>query len=151
MGCWVHCLELVSPPAQFGFIASPQIGLARGQARTGDYGSAARRSYGVIGNDAVLAARLMTAAPPGQIRCSHSIYALARARVEFESLPSVRVKGRAELVRVYRPVGQRSAASDQPPAAGQPALVGRLAEIAQLEASLDKLQAGQASGFMGAS
>lgn len=130
-------LALSAPPAQLGFAPQAQIGIASGPARTGEYGSATRRTYGVIGDDAVLAARLMTAAPPGEIRCAHSIYIQTRARIGYESLLPVRVKGRAELVRIYRPLAQA------PVAAGDSAaLVGRSAELQRLERCLDALQAG---------
>ena len=67
-------LELISPPAALHFITETHIGIAQGQARTGAYGSTTRRSYGVISDDAVLAARLMDAAPSGEIRCAYSVY-----------------------------------------------------------------------------
>lgn len=131
-------LALSVPPTQLGFTPQAQIGIASGPARTGEYGSATRRTYGVIGDDAVLAARLMAAAPPGEIRCAHSIYIQTRARVGFEILSPVRVKGRAELVRVYRPLAQA------PTTPGDDAvLVGRRAEVQRLECCLKRLQAGQ--------
>lgn len=130
-------LALQAPPKTPGFDPGAQIGIACGPARTGEYGSATRRSYGVIGDDAVLAARLMAAAPPGELRCAHSIFTQTRARLTFESLPPVRVKGRVELVQVYRPVSEMPAATSV-----TPALVGRHAELAQLRAALDAVQSG---------
>ncbi len=130
-------LELGAPPLTLDFAPDAQIGIARGPARTGEYGSATRRSYGVIGDDAVLAARLMTAAPPGEMRCAHSIYRELRTRLAFEALPPVRVKGKAGLVRVYRPTTGPSEV-----AVGG-ALIGRQAEMVQLQAALDTVQAGE--------
>lgn len=136
-------LALSAPPAQLEFTPQAQIGIASGPARTGEYGSATRRTYGVIGDDAVLAARLMAAAPPGEIRCAHSIYIQTRARVGYESLLSVRVKGRAELVRVYRPLAHVPASTGD-----DAALVGRHAELHRLERCLDALQAGHPRGLL---
>jgi len=117
---------------------SSQVGLARGPARTGAYGSRERCSYGVIGDDAVLAARLMTAAPPGETRCAYSIYRELHQKLNFESLPPVRVKGKAGLIPVYRPVSSQRAVTGS-----HFAIIGRQLERAQLEASLEALQVGQ--------
>lgn len=114
-----------------------QIGLASGPARTGAYGSVTRRSYGAIGSDVVLAARLMTAAPPGEMRCSYSIYRQVRDNVAFESLPPVRLKGRVGLIRVYRPAVGKAAQPTSPPT-----LIGRRAEAAVLAQVLDAVKGG---------
>ncbi|MBN1180220.1 MAG: DUF2791 family P-loop domain-containing protein, partial [Anaerolineae bacterium] len=50
--------------------------------------------------------------------------------------PPVRVKGRVELVQVYRPRAELSSAAASP----APALVGRRAEVARLHAALDDVQ-----------
>jgi class 3 adenylate cyclase/tetratricopeptide (TPR) repeat protein len=133
-------LSLQTPPEEFEFITGTQIGLAQGQARTGAYGSRARSSYGVIGKDVVLAARLMEAAPPNEMRCSYDVYRHVRNQIAFESLLSIRVKGKAELVRVYRPMGAQTQ-KDRP--GTEDKMVGRQAEVAQLAASLDAIEAGQ--------
>src|SRR5207249_6061004 len=62
-------------------------------------------------------------------------------RWAFEALPPVRVKGKAGLIRVYRPTGQPANSPPQP-AADQRRLIGRAAEIARIEATLDALEAG---------
>ncbi len=131
--------ELLKLDQPEGIIA--QVGIARGQARTGAYGSYARCSYGVIGDDAVLACRLMAAAPAGEMRCAFSVYRELQSKLAFESLPPVRVKGRSELIRVYRPID-----TDQLPVAhDQPEMVGRRDEIAELERLLDAVQGGAAN------
>lgn len=133
----VHAAEaLLALPGALRFLRL-QIGIASGPARTGTYGSGTRRAYGAIGSDVVLASRLMTAAPPGEMRCSYSVFHQARNKVAFESLPSVRVKGRAGLIRVYRP-----AQETPPPSVATPAMVGRSAEIAVLDRVLDEVQDG---------
>lgn len=127
---------LLTPPAELSFII-PQIGLASGPARTGTYGSNTRRSYGAIGGDVVLAARLMMIAPAGEMRCSHTIYHQAHAKINFENLPPVRVKGRAGLIRIYRP------GIPAPTNANQLVMVGRQAEIAQIKNLLTAIQNGK--------
>ena len=127
-------LELIAPPPALHFITGTQIGLAQGQARVGAYGSATRRSYGVIGDDAVLAARLMAVAPPGEIRCAHSIFQQTSHHIAFERLMPVRVKGRAEPIRVYRPTDVKAEKTTNDGSAK--AIVGREIEVARLTAIL---------------
>ncbi len=115
-----------------------RIGIAAGQMRVGAYGGAARRTYGAIGDATNLAARLMQAAPTGEIRCDDNVYRAASKRLAFETLPPIRVKGKASLIRVYRPTsGQPSAVSGQ-----RPEIIGRRAEIAAIENALDAVQRG---------
>lgn len=129
--------SLLALPDDLNFI-TPQIGLASGQARTGTYGSATRRSFGAIGSDVVLAARLMMAAPAGEIRCTYSVYRRANNKEPFESLPPIRVKGRADLIRVYRPnTGQQRPISDK-----QAQMVGRQEETAVIKRLLAEVQGG---------
>jgi len=115
-----------------------RIGIAAGQMRVGAYGGAARRTYGAIGDATNLAARLMQAAPAGEIRCDDNVYRTASKRLAFEILPPIRVKGKASLIRVYRPTsGQPSAVSGQ-----RSEIIGRRAEIAKIEQALDAVQRG---------
>ncbi|MFN2108849.1 MAG: ATP-binding protein, partial [Anaerolineae bacterium] len=134
-------LELLHPPPALDFITSTQIGIAQGQARTGAYGSSTRRSYGVIGDDAVLAARFMAVAPPGEIRCAYNIYRQVDERIAFDVLPPVQVKGRTQPQRVYRPMGIEEVLSRE--GASTEVVIGRRAEIARLTATLDVILAGQ--------
>jgi predicted ATPase/class 3 adenylate cyclase len=134
-------LELLNTPPALAYITSTQIGIAQGQARTGAYGSSTRRSYGVIGDDAVLAARLMAVAPPGEIRCSYSIYHQTGGRIAFDVLPPVLVKGRVEPQRVYRPTRIENVLSRD--GASKKIVIGRRAEIARLTVMLDAVLAGE--------
>ena len=129
--------SLLTLPEALRFIV-PQIGLAGGPARVGPYGSSTRRTFGAIGNDVVLAARLMTAAPPGEMRCSYSVYRQTSGRLALESLPSVRVKGRADLIRVYRPVSNGQVSVTSNPSE----MIGRNTEKTVLERLLDEVQGG---------
>ncbi len=100
----VHAaLELLSPPAELAFIGALRIGVAAGQALVGTYGGKGRRTYGIQGDRVNLAARLMIAAPVGDILCDDEIYRAARGQVTFTPLPPIRVKGFAEPVAIYRP------------------------------------------------
>ncbi len=96
-------LELLSPPPELAFVGSIRIGITAGQALVGTYGGRGRRTYGIQGDRVNLAARLMIAAPEGDILCDNEIYRAAQEQVTFTPLPPIRVKGFAEPVAIYRP------------------------------------------------
>ncbi len=129
---------LRQPPAALHFIQGIRIGIAQGRMFAGAYGSETRRTYGVIGDKTNLAARLMSVAPPGQIRCDYEVYNSAKTRWTIQTLPSVRVKGKAGLVRVYEPIRETVKAWQ----ASQNTLFGRRQELAQLEAALQVVNQG---------
>lgn len=121
------------------------IGVTTGQAFCGSIGHAVRREYTMLGDVVNLAARLMQAAP-GDILCDAVTCQAAQAQVPllaFEALPAIQVKGKAEPVAVYRPLGSTGSA---PAGAGlarrhrsRVTLVGREAERAILAEELQAL------------
>lgn len=119
--------ELRSLPAALSFITAVQIGITYGQVRAGAYGSPAQRAYGALGDKTNLAARFMMQAAPYEILCDQEIYEATRAQVDFEPLPPIIVKGKAQLAPVYRPSSGRS-----DPKATVVSLIGRAAERALL-------------------
>jgi len=79
-----------------------RVGINTGPAVLGDVGAAERRSFAVIGDTTNTAARLMTAAEPGQVIVGRATWeALGADRVGVELGP-VRVKGRREAVEAWR-------------------------------------------------
>jgi CheY-like chemotaxis protein/class 3 adenylate cyclase len=99
-------LSLQEIPAEFGWISGIKIGVTHGEMRTGSYGSTTRRTYGAQGDIVNLAARLMQAADHG-ILCDRSIYLATQARLGFEALEPVTLKGVQEPVEMYRPTGEK--------------------------------------------
>ncbi len=144
-------LELRDPPPDFRFIGPVQIGLSRGEMRVGAYGSTTRRTYGALGDEVNLAARLMQAAPPGQILASGRVQAACADDFTWEALPPFQVKGKLALVPAYRlHVARQSTFRLHEPRYYAP-LVGRRAELAQIATTLVRAAkgAGQIIGVVG--
>jgi len=114
------------------------IGVTTGRVFAGPIGSQTRREYTVMGDAANLASRLMGVAGAGQVRCDYETYRSARGKLAFDLLPPVHVKGKAGLIRIYRPTGDVGRRQEEP--AGK--LIGRRAEVARIEACLDAVRAG---------
>lgn len=142
-------LDLQSVPPQLSFITNVRIGIAQGQMYAGTYGSAIQRTYGVLGDKTNLAARLMSMAENGTIWCDEATYQHAKRYWTFDELPARRVKGKSELIRVYRPTGHPvpssyqnllEVQSGQTEAARK--MVGRAAEIARLKQAVASVRAG---------
>ncbi len=90
-------------PANGG--AGFSIGIDMGVCRTGGYGSSARRTYGVIGDATNVAARLMAAAPTGEIVASSRVCRSWTRNVECGSEETIEVRGHAAPVRARRVIG----------------------------------------------
>jgi class 3 adenylate cyclase/tetratricopeptide (TPR) repeat protein len=120
------------------FAIPSAVGVATGRAFCGSIGNAQRREYTMIGDVVNLAARLMQAAAD-TILCDEATYLAAQRAIEFEALPAITVKGRTDLVSVYRPRGEvtRTRMLEAAP------MVGRTAERMALAGRLQLLLGGQ--------
>jgi len=130
-------LELRALPDALHFIDRVHIGINQGRILAGAYGGTARRTYGVLGDDVNLAARLMQAAAPGQILVSQVVQQATEDTFDWQDLPAIRVKGKTEPVAVFSPVGarRRRAISLSEREYVLP-MVGREAELALIEEKL---------------
>ena len=129
--------ELRHPPARLDFITRSQIGISSGTMRTGAYGSLRRRTYGVLGEDVNLAARLMEHAAPGQVLASGQVRRAAGQAFAWQEFQPVKPKGRSEPVQVFAllgPAGRGRTRLVEPQYALP--LVGRQRELAVLEEKL---------------
>jgi class 3 adenylate cyclase/tetratricopeptide (TPR) repeat protein len=117
------------------------IGIATGRALCGSFGSDVRRDYIVRGDVINLAARLMHAGNRATLCDAPTVHA-SRGRVGFEALTPVTVRGRAEPIAVYRPVG-RTAVSGR----AQHDVVGRTHELTVLNAQIETARGGGHAGL----
>jgi adenylate cyclase len=78
------------------------IGINHGEVFAGNIGSHRRLEYTVIGDAVNVAARLCAEAGPGEILVTESVLRMARDQVACEYLPELALKGKAQMVQVYR-------------------------------------------------
>ncbi|MBL6958442.1 MAG: adenylate/guanylate cyclase domain-containing protein [Rhodospirillales bacterium] len=80
---------------------SMRIGINTGYCNVGNFGSAARMDYTIIGGEVNLAARLEGQCDPDGVLMSYETYALVREFVEAEERPPIHVKGIRKEVRPF--------------------------------------------------
>ncbi|MGB6986765.1 MAG: adenylate/guanylate cyclase domain-containing protein [Candidatus Aquilonibacter sp.] len=78
-----------------------RMGINTGYCNVGNFGSAQRMDYTIIGAEANLAARLEPIAEPGTIVVSYETYALVRGSVHAHALEPIHVKGISREVVPY--------------------------------------------------
>lgn len=124
--------------------APVQIGMSRGIMRAGSYGSHTRRTYGVLGDDVNLAARLMERAEPGQILVSEPVGKILQRGFYLESVTALPLKGKRETTPVFSLTRRRRPQTGhlQTPDFQIP-LVGRQAELQHIRQQLELACAGQ--------
>lgn len=120
-------LQLQSPPAMFDWLPPVQIGITQGAVWTGAYGAPSRCTYGAMGNDVNLAARLMVTAQPGQTLVSHRLQ--RQGGFHYQHIGDIAYKGFAQPIPTYALL--RAKATPQP--IFNPTLIGRTSELAELQ------------------
>jgi class 3 adenylate cyclase len=88
-----------------------RMGINTGFCNVGNFGSADRMDYTIIGAEANLAARLQSMAEPGQIVISYETYVLVRDLVATDKLPPIQMKGITRAVVPYTVTGLLGAAA----------------------------------------
>jgi class 3 adenylate cyclase/predicted ATPase len=116
-----------------------RIGVNRGHVFAGDIGTHYRRTFTVMGDTVNLAARLMAAAPAGEIYATASVLDHARTHFVTEALEPFSVKGKSEAVQAYRVDEATGSKAD---AFGVLPFMGRDKELATLAQALDEARTG---------
>ncbi|MCB0094476.1 MAG: tetratricopeptide repeat protein [Caldilineaceae bacterium] len=127
-------LDLRAAPQRFDFVTYVQMGIAQGRMRVGAYGSETRRTYGVLGDATNLAARLMSSATPGQILTVQAVADDLGQRYFLEELGLRTFKGKTEPQPVFNIVQAQMTPAPGFESELAPPLVGRVDELAQVEA-----------------
>lgn len=125
-------------------ITEIRIGISQGRMRTGSYGGSRRRTYGVLGDDVNLAARLMQTAQPGQILASNPVYESTSETHAWESLAEVKLKGFKASIPVFRltEIETQQMIQLQEPTYDLP-MVGRETELQSVEQDLENVARGK--------
>ncbi len=84
------------------------IGINTGNVITGSIGSTRALQYTAIGDAMNVASRLVNVASSGEIIVSENTFKHLAGRVEATQLPPVRVKGKADELKVFRVTGLRN-------------------------------------------
>lgn len=135
-------LVLRTPPEGAGRFGPGRVGIARGRLYAGAYGGPTRRTFGLQGSTANLAARLMHSAREGQILVEESLARRIEQRHELRPLAALDVKGRSAPVAVRELLAPTRGASPPLAALAAPALVNRIEERTRCERLVRALSAG---------
>ncbi len=115
--------------------------MTQGRLRSGTYGHEMRRTFVCLGDAVNLAARLMSAAPPGRIYVTGALREAAGEVFIWERIPDLTVKGKSEPIETWALTGSLERASRRK-TRFELGLVGRRRELAMLEGRLAEVAAG---------
>src|SRR2546429_309047 len=127
--------------AERGFELQARIGINTGPVVVGTVGNDLKMDYTAIGDTTNLAARLQALAEPGTILISETTHRLVRGFFQVRPLGPLAIRGKSERVPAYEVLGRSELATPMAIASerGLTPLVGRAAELAQLEACYRRL------------
>jgi predicted ATPase/class 3 adenylate cyclase len=135
-------LELQNTPAEFDFIGPPQIGISQGRMRTGAYGGDMRQTYGVLGDEVNISARLMSMARPGQVLLSDHVAEQVSRHYECRRLGPITLRGKQAPLIIYELAG-RWVMQQRPSTVLSQPLVGREDDLRQMTETAESVLAGQ--------
>src|SRR5574341_1474575 len=131
-------LALRDKPPEFNYTTRLQIGISQGRVWAGPYGGLTRRTYGVLGDEVNVAARLMGVAKPGEILISQRVAEAVERRYALHPVGPVPVKGKREPVPVFLVVDPHLVGLPPSQNLFTTPLVGRQAELEQMREILER-------------
>ena len=123
------------------------IGVNTGPVVAGTVGAGAANAYSVTGDTVNTAARLQSAAAPGQILVGPVTHRLTRSVFQFEAMGDLRLKGKVEALSAHQLLGELAGAG---PARGLESLgftaplIARTDELGRMVAAAEHMRGGQA-------
>lgn len=146
----IHDLvEAVSPEVEdrLGRPLSMHTGINTGLVVTGEV-DMEKGTHGVAGDTINLAARLSNLSKPGEIHVGSDTYSQAQGYFSFDRLGPTEIKGKTEPLQVYKVLFAKERPVTVHRLSGLRAdLIGRKAELAELEAAVETLRKGRGSIF----
>jgi class 3 adenylate cyclase len=136
-------LDLQTPPAALNFIQRTQMGLSQGRMWSGACGATARRTYGVMGAETNMAARLMSRATPGQILVSQRLAGAVGVNYYLNYLGLVPIKGQPEPMAISEVLGRQTTLPSRPSNLYAAPLVDRESVLAEMNETRQLAAAGQ--------
>ncbi|MEJ2085963.1 MAG: adenylate/guanylate cyclase domain-containing protein, partial [Acidobacteriota bacterium] len=124
--------------SRWGIPLQIRVGVNTGLVVVGEVGSDLRVEYTALGDAINVAARMEQTAEPGTVQVTEETLSRTAGAFETAELGGVEVKGKSEPVishQVLRYTGELAGRDSTP-------MVGRAAELAQLDASIDTLASG---------
>jgi predicted ATPase/class 3 adenylate cyclase len=121
------------------------FGINTGLVIAGGIGTSQRQDYSVMGDTVNLAARLEDLSEAGEILVGENTFRFTAPLFNFTPLEPINVKGKSQPIQLYRLLAAKPIAGGQIRGIDglQSTLVGRDAELAQLETAVQKLRDGQ--------
>ena len=129
---------------RWGFDFDVRVGINTGLVVVGEVGSDLRLEYSALGDAVNMASRMESTATPGTIQITEATHKLIAPLFDFDDLGGVEVKGHDEPVHAFRVLGAKAERGSQRgiEGLGSP-LVGREAELAQLQGAVAELLRGR--------
>ena len=142
----IHSIvEFISPEyeAKIGQPLKMHTGINTGLVVTGEINHK-KGTHGVAGDTINIAARLSSMGEPGEILVGPDTLKQAEGFFDFEALAPAVLKGKTEAIEIYKVLSPKKKPSKVHRSLGSKAeLIGRSAEMAQLQEAVVKIQKGE--------